>query len=328
MINIAIIGAGYWGKNLTRVFNEIGALKSICDLNEKNLNAIKQSYPKLKLTKNFQEILKEKDIKGVVIATPAATHYKLAKESLIHGKDVLVEKPLALNLNEGEELVKLAKERKLILMVDHLFLYHPAFIKLKNLIEKDKLGEIYYIYSTRLNFGIIRIEENALWSLASHDISMILEIFGKLPSEVRTIGTAYINKNIPDIISSHLKFNKAQAAEVFVSWLNPFKERKLSVIGSKKMVVFDDLSKDKLVIYRHKIKWQKDKKPKAIKAEGKVIKILEKEPLMEEAKHFLECIKERKKSKTDGEEALKVLKVLDACQKSMEKGGELIKLIN
>ena len=326
MINIAIIGAGYWGKNLIRAFNEIGALKSICDLNEKNLNAIKQNYPKLKLTKNFQEILKEKDIKGVVIATPAATHYKLAKESLIHGKDVLVEKPLALNLNEGEELVKLAKERKLILMVDHLFLYHPAVIKLKSLIEKDKLGEIYYIYLTRLNFGIIRTEENALWSLASHDISMILKIFEKLPGEVRAIGAAYINKNIPDIVSSHLKFNKDRAAEIFVSWLNPFKERKLSVVGSKAMAVFDDSAKEKLIIYPHKVKWHKDKRPEAIKAEGRIIKISEKEPLIEEAKHFLECIKERKKPKTDGEEALQVLKVLDACQESMSKNGQIIKL--
>jgi len=326
MINIAIIGAGYWGKNLIRVFNEIGVLKSVCDLNEKNLNEIKQSYPKLKLIKNFQEILKEKDIKGVVIATPVATHYKLAKESLIHGKDVLVEKPLALNLNEGEELVKLAKERKLILMVDHLFLYHPAVIKLKSLIEKDKLGEIYYIYSTRLNFGIIRTEENALWSLASHDISMVLEIFVKLPGEVRAIGAAYINKNIPDIVSSHLKFNKDRAAEIFVSWLNPFKERKLSVVGSKAMAVFDDSAKEKLIIYPHKVKWHKDKKPEAVKAEGKVIKISEKEPLMEEAKHFLECIEERKKPKTDGEEALQVLKVLDACQESMSKNGQIIKL--
>ncbi|PIS35488.1 MAG: oxidoreductase [Parcubacteria group bacterium CG08_land_8_20_14_0_20_38_56] len=326
MTNIALVGVGYWGKNLARVFNEIGVLKSVCDLNEKNLNEIKKSYPKLKLTKNFQEILKEKDIKGVVIATPVATHHKLAKESLIYGKDVLVEKPLALNLKDGEELVKLAKERKLILMVDHLFLYHPAFIKLKSLIDKGGLGEIRHIYSTRLNFGVIRTEENALWSLASHDISMIIKIFEKLPSEVRTIGTAYINKNIPDIVSSHLKFNRNQVAEIFVSWLNPFKERKLSVIGSKKMAVFDDLSKDKLVIYHHKIEWQKGKKPKAIMSGGEIIKILEKEPLLEEAKHFLECIKKRESPKTDGKEALLVLKVLDACQKSLNQDGKQIKL--
>ena len=326
MINIAIIGVGYWGKNLVRVFSQLGVLKTVCDLDKKVLKKRKKEYPNLETTIDFSKIFKNKDIKGIVIATPAVTHYKLAKKALKAGKDVFVEKPLSLKLGEGKELVKLAKEKKLILMVDHLFLYHPAVIKLKSLIGKDKLGEIYYIYSTRLNFGIIRTEENALWSLASHDISMILKIFEKLPGEVRAIGAAYINKNIPDIVSSRLKFNKDQVAEIFVSWLNPFKERKLSVVGSKAMAVFDDSAKEKLIIYPHKVKWHKDKKPEAVKAEGKVIKISEKEPLMEEAKHFLECIKERKKPKTDGEEALQVLKVLDACQESMSKNGQVIKL--
>ena len=323
--NVALIGAGYWGKNLVRVFYELGALKIICDLNKKILAERKKEYPNLKTTTDFKEILKDKRIKAIVISAPAALHYKFAWQSLLAGKDVFVEKPLALKIKEGEELVKLAKKKKRILMVGHLLLYHPAVIKLKDLIKKGKLGEIRYVWSNRLNFGKLRKEENVLWSFAPHDIAVIIDILGK-PKKAIAVGKSYLQKNISDITLSSLEFAGNKAAHIFVSWLNPFKEQKMSVIGSKAMAVFDDKAENKLILYSHKVKFQKNKNPEAIGGKGKIIKIQKKEPLREEALHFLECVEKRKIPKTDGKEALEVLKILDACQKSMEKNGKLTKL--
>lgn len=317
-LNIALIGAGYWGRNLVRVFFELGVLKTICDLDKKILEERKKEYPELQTTTNFEEILNDKHIQGIVIASPAATHYKLVKAALNAGKDVFVEKPLALKIKEGEEIVKLAQKKKRILMVGHLLLYHPAIITLENLIKMGELGEVRYIWSNRLNFGKLRREENVLWSFAPHDIAVIIDILG-MPQSVIAVGKNYLQKDIADITLSSFEFKHNKAAHIFVSWINPFKEQKLSVIGSKAMAVFDDQAKEKLIVYPHKVKWLKNKNPEAIKTEGKIIKIPEKEPLKEEAKHFLECIKKRKTPKTDGKEALNVLKVLDACQKSMNK---------
>ncbi|MFZ2970837.1 MAG: Gfo/Idh/MocA family oxidoreductase, partial [Minisyncoccia bacterium] len=229
---VAVIGAGYWGKNLVRVFHELGALKIVCDLSEKNLSDRKKDHPNLDTTNDFSKILADKDIQAVVIATPAVTHYDICKKSILAGKDVFVEKPLALKVEEAEELVQIAKENSRILMVGHLLLYHPAVIKLKELIDRGELGDIRYIYSNRLNFGKLRKEENVLWSFAPHDISVIIDILGS-PKKVTSIGKAYLQKDIPDTTMSVLEFEGEKAAHIFVSWLNPFKEQKLSVIGSK-----------------------------------------------------------------------------------------------
>lgn len=326
--NIGLIGAGYWGKNLVRVFYQLGVLDTICDLDKKVLEERKKEYPDINITDNFEEILKKKTIKGIVIATPAATHYKLARRALLAGKDVFVEKPLALKVKEAEELVKLAENKKLILMVGHLLLYHPAIIKIKELIRKGALGEVRYIYSNRLNFGKIRTEENVLWSFAPHDVAVILDlmkdILGKIKKiNVITVGKNYLQEKIPDVTLSFLEFEKNKAAHIFVSWINPFKEQKLSIIGEKAMIVFDDQAEDKLILYRHKVK-RIGNYFEALKDEGKVIKIAQKEPLKEEAKHFLDCIKKRKKPITDGKEGLEVLKILDACQRSINNNGKAI----
>jgi len=320
-MKIGLVGIGYWGKNHLRVFNELGVLKTICDLDKKALKEREKGYLNLETTTDFLEILRDKEIKGVVIATPAATHFNLAHKALEAGKDVFVEKPLALKVKEGKKLVKLAQNKKLILMVGHLLHYHPAIIRLKEIIKERELGEIRYIWSNRLNFGKLRREENVLWSFAPHDISVIIDILG-MPKKVFAIGKSYLQKNIPDVTLSILEFRKNQTAHIFVSWLNPFKEQKLSISGSKKMVVFDGVSNE-LMVYSHQINWTKDKSPKAVKAEGRLIKISQKEPLMEEAKHFLECIKKRRTPKTDGKEALNVLKILNACQKSLEEDDKL-----
>lgn len=323
--NIALIGAGYWGKNLVRVFYELGALKIICDLNESNLLDRKKEHPNLEITNDFSKILEDKEIQALVIATPAVTHYDICKKAILAGKDVFVEKPLALKIKEAGEIVEIAKKNKRILMVGHLLLYHPAVVKLKQMIKDGEFGDMRYIYSNRLNFGKLRREENVLWSFAPHDISVIIDILG-MPEKVTSSGKAYLQKDIPDTTISVLEFEGEKSAHMFVSWLNPFKEQKLSVIGSKAMAVFDDQAKDKLVFYRHKVKWLKNSYPEAVKAEGEIIEILEGEPLKEEAMYFIECVENRKNPLTDGENALSVLKVLDACQKSIEKGGKSIKL--
>lgn len=329
---IAIVGVGYWGEGLIRVFNQLGVLKIFCDIDEDTLAKRKKEYPWVTATKNFNEILRNREIKGLVIATPAPTHYGLAKKAIIAGKDILVEKPLALKLAEGENLVKLSKKRKNILMVDHLFLYHPALLKIKEIVKRGRIGKIYHIHSTRLNFGIIRTEENALWSISPHDVSLIIEIIGKLPEKVSAFGKAYINKKIVDIVTANLKFKDNNiSADFFVSWLNPSKERKLIIIGSKAMLIFDDLSRDKIIIHDYSIKLKKNKrspisKAEAIKSMGKIVKITEKEPLMEVAKDFLNSISSRQQPKASGEEACNVLRVLEACQKSIISNGKAVKI--
>lgn len=324
--HIAVTGAGYWGKNLVRNFYELGVLKIVCDQNKQTLKKIKQKYPEIQTTESLKNILDDKQIKGIVIATPAVDHYKITKMCLLKNKDVFVEKPLALNLKQAEELVSLGKQKKRILMVGHILHYHPAIIRLKQLIKANSLGKIQYIYSNRLNFGKLRTEENILWSFAPHDISIIIALLSKLPKSVHAHGMAWLNKNVVDSTLTYFKFSRNLVAHIFVNWLNPFKEQKLAVIGSKKMAVFDDQIEDKLVIYPHKVKWHIGKIPEAKKAKGQIIKLAQIEPLRKECQYFLNCIKTRKKPKTDGTEALKVLKILIACEKSLNANGKLINI--
>lgn len=313
--NLGLVGAGYWGKNLIKVFNKLGVLKIICDIDRRVLAERKKEYPEIKTTANFSEMLKDKTLKAIIISAPAATHYQLCKKALGTKKDVFVEKPLALKIEEGKELVELAQNKNCILMVGHLLLYHPAIVKLKKIIKKGELGEIRYIWSNRLDFGKLRREENVLWSFAPHDISIIIDLLG-MPKRVIAVGKSYLQKNIPDTTLSFFEFDKGKTAHIFGSWLNPFKEQKLAVIGSQRMAVFDGV-KNELVVYSHKIKKRKNKNPETIKAKGKILKISKKEPLLIEAEHFLECLRKRKTPRTDGKEALLVLRVLDASQRSL-----------
>ena len=318
---IALVGAGYWGKNLLRNLYELDVLHTVCEVNKKIINERKKAFPDVRYTTSYNEILANKEIKAVVIATPAATHYQKAKEAILADKDVYVEKPLALKVEEGEELVKLAKERNRILMVGHILRYHPAVIKLKELIKKGELGKIQYIYSNRLNIGKLRVEENILWSFAPHDISVMLMLVGEEPVRVSAFGEAILNKDIHDVTLTILEFKNGIRGHIFVSWLHPFKEQKLIVVGSKSMAVFDDTSKEKLFIYPHKIEWKDGKIPVAHKAEYYTVEVEQKEPLKEEMKHFIQCVLERKTPYTDGEEGLRVLKILNKCQKSLEKSS-------
>ncbi len=321
---IAVIGSGYWGRNLVRNYYDIGALSVVCDKNEAVLEQFKKQYPDTDICFAYADVLARDDIKGVVIATPAETHYLLAIEALHAGKHVYVEKPLVLDEAQGAELIDTAQEKGLTLMVGHLLQYHPVFIRLRELAASGVLGRINYIYSNRLNLGKIRREENILWSFAPHDISMILCLAGEKPEKIHASGGYFLHKKIADVTVTHLEFPSGLQAHIFVSWLHPFKEQKLVVVGEKKMAVFDDTLpwQDKLLIYPHEIKWQQGM-PVPEKAQAERIEIPEAEPLRQECIHFLECIKTGCTPRTDGKEGLEVLKILNKAQRSLDTGTRL-----
>ncbi|MBD3380146.1 MAG: oxidoreductase [Candidatus Omnitrophica bacterium] len=313
--NIGIIGLGGWGKNILRNLYELKVLATACDTNEIVLDLHRKNMRGVKYTLSKDDLFRDRDIKAVVIATPAETHYQIASQALNAGKDVFVEKPLSLKEEHARELISLAKKKKKILMVGHILQYHPAVLKLKEMIDKGELGKLRYLYSNRLNMGKLRVEENILWSFAPHDVSVMLMLTGSKPSNIKGYGGSYLNENIFDTTLSSMEFKNNVKGHIFVSWLHPFKEQKLVVVGSKAMAVFDDMAKDKLVLYAHKIEWERGEIPVAHKAAGKAVKLAIKEPLKEEMKHFLKCVSERKRPRTDGEEGLAVLEVLRRSEK-------------
>lgn len=325
--NLAVIGCGYWGKNLVRAFHGLDVLHTVCDIDKKILDGVQNKYSGISLALNVDEVISDVNIRAVAIAAPASNHYRLAKKALCSGKDVFVEKPLSMNYKEGGELVDIARDRDLILMVGHILHYHPAVQALKDLIAKGALGRIQYIYSNRLNFGKIRREENILWSFAPHDLSVILGLLGEEPTEVSAKGSYYLHPGIADVTMSQMKFASGVNAHVHVSWLHPYKEQKLVVIGDKQMVVFDDTApwEAKLVLYPHEVVWENGV-PTAKRAEGKVVNIDQLEPLRAECLHFLECIESRKEPITDGKEGLRGLKILNALQRSLDGNGTVVKM--
>ena len=321
MPRVGVVGCGYWGKNLVRNFHELGGLQAICDIDESCLQRLSGTY-RVPATRSLEELLANPDIQGVVIASPAAQHFEHAKKVLLAEKDVFVEKPLALRVDEGQELVNLARKQERILMVGHLLQYHPAILELGRLIRAGELGKVQYVYSTRLNLGKLRTEENILWSFAPHDISAIVFLLHEEPTSVSAHGGSYLNQPIVDVTLTTCDFASGVRAHIFVSWLHPFKEQKLVIVADRKMAVFDDTETErKLVVYPHRIDWV-DRVPVAHKAEGQVVPLSGEEPLRLECQHFLECVRERKKPRTDGESALRILRILQACEKSLANQGQ------
>lgn len=317
---VAVIGIGHWGKNLVRNFHDLGTLGCICDSNKALLDSFEQQYPHVPATMDLTAALGRDDLDAVAIATPAETHYAIARRALEAGKHVFVEKPLALHVTEAQQLVDLARKRDRRLMVGHLLQYHPAFLRLKELAKDNAFGRINYIYSHRLNLGMIRREENILWSFAPHDISMILSLLGEEPETALCRSGFYLHKKIADTTVSHLAFPSGAQAHIFVSWLHPFKEQKLVVVGERKMAVFNDGEpwERKLLVYPHTIAWN-GQTPVPTKAEGQPIPVEPQEPLRLECAHFLECVATGQEPRTDGVEGLRVLRVLNASQLSMDK---------
>jgi len=320
---VAVIGCGYWGKNLVRNFHQLGALALVADATEAGRAKARELAPDASIADDIQAVL-DSDIEGVVIATPAETHYGLVKRALLAGKDVFVEKPMALTYEQGRELALLARKRQRILLVGHVLEYHPAIVKLLSMIEAGELGKVRYIYSNRLSLGKIRREENILWSFAPHDIAVILRLTGGMPFQVSATGGAYVQPNIADVTITNLLFDNGVRAHIFVSWLHPFKEQRLVVIGSKKMASFDDVSK-KLVLYDQRVEWQKGQ-PEPIKGEGELVDFPDAEPLKQECRAFLDAIITRKPPVTRGESGLRVLRVLQAAQRSLVTHGEPVRL--
>ena len=316
MAKVAVIGCGYWGKNLVRNFHQLGALAAIHDTSPHTAAAISAEHkvPALAL----ETIFASSDITAVVIAVPAVGHGHLVRQALDAGKHVFVEKPLSLDLEEAEKLCKFAEENRRVLMVGHLLQYHTGFLKLKELTASGALGRLLYIYSNRLNLGKLRREENILWSFAPHDISMILSLAGDMPDDVWATGACYLHRTVEDVTTMHLRFGNGINAHVFVSWLHPFKEQKLVLVGDRAMAVFNDgLSwSDKLQLFPHTVEWR-DQIPVPNKAAAVPIALLEHEPLTEECRHFLDGISKGTYIRTDGLEGLKVLRVLDAAERSM-----------
>lgn len=245
---VAVIGCGYWGKNLVRNFCQLGALAMVCDTTEAGRAAAKQIAPDVPVVASLDEVITS----AVVIATPTATHYDLARQALETGRDVLVEKPLALTYAQGARLVQIAREQRCILMVGHVLEYHPAVVRLINMVRKGELGDIYYIYSNRLSLGKARREENILWSFAPHDIAIILRLLGAMPIQVSAAGGNYIQPNIADVTVTNRLFNSGVRAHIHVSWLHTFKEQRLVVIGSQKMASSDDVAKE-LLLYDQRV---------------------------------------------------------------------------
>lgn len=320
---VAVVGCGYWGKNLVRNFHELGALAAVCDPLGIGRDSASRIAPDVKIVSNYRDIL-DSNIQGIVIATPAETHCDLALEALAAGKDVFVEKPLALRAADGRRMVLQARANACILMVGHVLEYHPAIQCLIGLIRSGQLGTVQYLYSHRLSLGKVRREENALWSFAPHDIAIILRIIGSLPFQVTACGGTYIQPNIADVTVTNLLFDSGVRAHIHVSWLHPFKEQRLVVIGSQKMASFDDVSKQ-LVLYDQRVDIERGE-PVPVRGEGSEVKFTPQEPLRLECQAFLESMSSREHPLTDGSTGVDVLTVLEAAQRSLVTNGVPVSL--
>ena len=316
---IGLIGCGYWGKNLARDLNSFGVLSSVSDKNPKAINLVGKISKNIKFTTDYKKILKDESISSIVIATPAKSHYKLVREALIEKKNVFVEKPLCLKYSDGKKLLLLSQKNNVKLMVGHLMLYHPAYIKMKESINKGKIGKVRYIYSNRLALGKLRKEEDVLWSFAPHDISMILDLVNEKLINVKAFGAKYLNNKVADTTVTLLKFRNKIKSHNFVSWLHPYKDQRLVVVGEKGMIVFADVlsNEKKLVFYNHKVGWVKNF-PLVQKAEGKKIPFnYNAEPLKLECKAFIDWVTKGKTPASNVEEGLSVLKVLELAKKDL-----------
>ncbi len=320
--SIAVIGCGYWGRNLVRNIHQMGELAAVVEPFPAGADQAREIAPGVPVHDSPDAVFADPSIRGVMIATPAETHFALARAAIDAGKDVFVEKPLTIDLGEARALVAHAEAADRILMVGHLLEYHPAILKLRELIDAGELGELRYVVSNRLNLGKIRTEENALWSFAPHDMAVVLRLVGKLPTEIVATGGSYISDGIADITNTQLRFEGGIRAHVFVSWLHPFKEQKLVVIGSKRMVSFDDVAKE-LVMWNLQVDWQYGQ-PVPVKHDGVPVSYDTSEPLRNECEHFLECIEHHRTPLTDGHSGVYVLQLLHAAQHSIDGNGQRI----
>ncbi len=336
LVGIGVVGAAGWGSNVVRAFSNAkgSALRWVCDLNSDLLTKVASSYPGVRTTRSFDDLVADADVTGIAVAVDVPNHYKLARQALEAGRHVFVEKPLTLSVSEGAELCELAEKSGLTLMVGHLLLYHPALVRTKAYIDAGELGEVFYLSCERLNLGIVREKENAWWSLAPHDIAVALHLFGATPVSVSATGASYLQRDrgVEDVAFAALRFADGRMAHIHVSWLDPHKRRSLTVVGSKKMLTFDDTAPDeKVKIYD---KGAVPRPGHTSYAEGVVIRSGDvispafslREPLLAECEHFIDCVRTRRKPISDGAQGLAVVRILAAGAESIAKGGHPISI--
>ena len=315
---ICVVGGGYWGNNHIRTLYEFGCLGGIVESNQETLNCFSEEYPDVKRFLSLGDALQERSFLGFTIATPAATHYSLAKKVIEAGKHVLVEKPFTLQNNHAEELVRLSEENNVNLMVGHVLLFHPAIKKIKNIIDENKIGKLQYIYSNRLNLGQVRAEENVFWSLAPHDISIFQYFTDSFPENVYASGSSFLQENIHDSTITQLKYPNGIEGHIFVSWLHPFKEHRLVVIGSEAMITFEDSSEGKpLKLYAKKFNMAEGI-PEKVDGPATLIKYEPKMALKEELLYFLNHLNNKIPEVANGQHALEVMKILIEASKQLE----------
>jgi predicted dehydrogenase len=333
-VRIAIVGVGGWGKNLARNFYQLpdADLRYVCDLDQAKLDQVARQLPGTLLTRDYDAVLRDPLVQAVVVATTAPRHHAICKMALEAGKDVFVEKPFTLEIAHAEELIRLAEANKRVLMVGHLLEYHPVVTRLREMIGREDLGKLHYVYSQRVNLGTVRVDENALWNFAPHDISVIMFLLGAAPTDVAARGQCYLQKGVEDVVFLTMNFGGRAMAHVHVSWLDPHKIRKLTLVGNRKMAVFDDLeATEKLRIYDKGAEISQDYNSFAEYVGlrfGDITMpyIKASEPLQIECRHFIDCVRNRKHPVSDGEDGLRVVKVLDAAQRSLKLNGEPVTL--
>jgi predicted dehydrogenase len=332
-VNVALVGCGYWGPNLARNFYQLpGAeLVACCDLDAGNLRRLEALYP-ARVTTDLKTILSDPEVEAVALATPVGTHYELARRALLAGKHVLVEKPLATSSAEGQALIDLARRQQRVLMVGHVFEYNPAVLKIKDLIGEGQIGQVYYLYSNRVNLGRVQSDINALWSIAPHDVSIALFLLEAIPEEVSARGACYLNGQVEDVVFVSMFFPGGVMAHVQASWLDPSKVRRMTIVGSEKMILYDDVaSEGKVRIYDKGVYRKGDSiygefQYKLHSGDIYIPKIDMSEPLRNECAHFVECVQTGATPRTDGQNGLRVVRVLEAAQRSLERGGEAVRL--
>ena len=333
-VGIGIAGLGYWGPNLLRNFSQLDGckVKICCDLSEKSRRHAGEQYPDIETTDDYGSLLQDPEVQAIVIATPATTHYDLAKRAILNGKHVFVEKPLTLDIAQAAKLVDLAQQNGIKLMVGHLMEYHPAIGMLKDMIRDGHLGDVYYLYSQRVNLGKIRKDENALWSLAPHDISILIYLLGAEPENVSARGQAYLQDGIEDVVFLNLLFPGKVMAQIQLSWLDPHKIRRTTIVGSEKMAVFDDMEPTEMIrIYDKGVAngpgYDSFGESLSLRfGDVKIPYIKMVEPLRVECQHFIDCIRNDMQPRSDGHDGLRVVRVLQAAQESLDRGGVPVEL--
>jgi predicted dehydrogenase len=331
-VRIGVVGLGYWGPNVVRNMARVAELAWCCDLSEENRERYGPQYPQTRFTADFDDLLTDPSLDAVAIASSVPTHHPLGMRAFAAGKHVFIEKPLAASTADARELVAAAEDADRRLMVGHLLLFHPALAVVRDLIDSGELGQVYYLYGNRQNLGKVRADENALWSLGAHDVAVLLDLVGERPVEAWARGECYVRPDVEDVVFGYLKFPSGVIAHLHLSWLDPHKMRRLTVVGSKKMVVFDDMETDrKVTIYDKSVSL-----PRSTDSYGEYVNvrfgdisiphIANDEPLRLECQEFVDAIRESREPRCGGREGLAVVEVLEAMQASLEAGGRVMEL--